>query len=159
MEHTEPYGSGPGSVPARRIAGLASAAGLGTAAAIHAAWAVGSTWPRADADALADLVVGRRPFPSAAATWAVAALLAGATGVVGVAATSGRHARNRATTTARHASAVVAAVLALRGAGGLAVAGRAARLTTDEFARMDLRVYSPLCLGLAAGAAVAARRA
>jgi hypothetical protein len=49
-------------------------------------------------------------------------------------------------------TAGVAAVLLLRGAGGLAVSSR----RSTEFARLDLRVYSPLCLTLAASCAVVA---
>lgn len=49
-------------------------------------------------------------------------------------------------------TAGVAAVLLLRGAGGLAVSTR----KDTEFARLDVRVYSPLCLTLAAAAALVA---
>ncbi|WP_274383475.1 DUF3995 domain-containing protein [Saccharothrix deserti] len=49
-------------------------------------------------------------------------------------------------------TAGVAAVLLLRGAGGLVVSSR----RSTEFARLDLRYYSPLCLTLAVCCAVIA---
>ncbi|WP_083908498.1 DUF3995 domain-containing protein [Ilumatobacter coccineus] len=130
-------------------------AGLGAAGALHALWASGSTWPRDSSDELADLVVGTRPFPSPPATWAVTGLVAG--GAWLVLAADGRVPAPISVRLTRLGAAGVAGALALRGAGGL-VAG-ATRLidVTDEFRRWDLRVYSPLCLALAAGAAVAAR--
>ncbi|XVV07187.1 DUF3995 domain-containing protein [Actinosynnema sp. CA-248983] len=49
-------------------------------------------------------------------------------------------------------TAGVAAVFLLRGAGGLATSTR----KNTEFARLDVRYYSPLCLALAASTAVVA---
>jgi hypothetical protein len=46
----------------------------------------------------------------------------------------------------------VAAVLLLRGAGGLVISSR----RSTEFARLDRRYYSPLCLSLAASCATVA---
>jgi hypothetical protein len=46
-----------------------------------------------------------------------------------------------------------AAVLTLRGLGGFAQSLLAPNAATPEFTRNDLRIYSPLCLGLAAGLA------
>ncbi len=127
-------------------------------AIIHALWAMGSTWPRGTPEELADLVVGRRPMPGAGASWVVTALVVA--GVVLVAAAGGA-----LPTVARRfpriigvGAAGVAGVLALRGFGGLVVS--AAKLTseTEEFRKMNLRFYSPLCLLLATGAADATFR-
>lgn len=49
-------------------------------------------------------------------------------------------------------TAGVAAVLLLRGVGGFVISSR----RSTEFARLDLRIYSPLCVALAAGSAVVA---
>ncbi len=73
------------SPPASRSAGTAArvaTAGLVAAGAVHAAWGVGLTWPAADAAALARAVVGVATFPSPAACFTVADLLATATGLV-----------------------------------------------------------------------------
>ena len=134
--------------------------GLAAAAAIHAAWGRGSSWPRATDDELADLVVGKRPMPPPAASTAVAVLLTGAAGSVAIAGhTNGD---GLIATNARRLATVVAGALGLRGVGGLAMAavgGATSGLeTTEEFRRMDLRFYSPLCVGLGLGAARAARR-
>ena len=97
-----------------QLAGWATAAGLGAAAALHALWATGSSWPRYDNDSLADLVVGKRPFPSRAATWTVAGTLAEASMTVA------RSAGATATTQPRRlVTAATSGALLLRGVGGL----------------------------------------
>jgi Protein of unknown function (DUF3995) len=88
-------------------------------------------------------------LPSAALTWAVALSLAGAAAIVRAAATG---ARSR---WLRRAAWVVAAVFFARAVayipsdliGGL----------EDTYQRLDLAVYAPLFLGLAAGTAIVAR--
>jgi hypothetical protein len=138
---------------AERVApasGVAVPAALAALAALHAAWALGWHWPGGDERAFAERVIGHgvTEAPPAAATWAVAvALLAGA-GVVRAVAT-GSESR-----LLRRATWGVAGVLLARGAvfipldliGGL-----------DEiYDRLDLAIYSPLCLALGAGAAAVA---
>lgn len=139
---------------------LATAAGLGAAAAVHVAWARGSTWPRDTDDELADLVVGKRPMPPRPASATVAVALTGAAGSVLVAGhTSGT---GVIAVNARRLATAVAAGIGLRGVGGLAMAAAGGATSgldaAEEFRRMDLRFYSPLCVGLALGAARAARR-
>jgi len=50
---------------------------------------------------------------------------------------------------------MIAVVLFLRGAGGLAVSGLV-RFPTKEFMKWDLRLDSPLCLALAMASVVVA---
>jgi len=139
-----------------RAAGLASAAGLAGAAVLHGLWATGSTWPARDPEDLADLVVGQAPFPGVGATIAVAGLLtsasvltATASGVVPV----GPHLRRLA----RLGASVVSGVLLVRGTGGVVVSALGVGGASERFRRMDLRVYSPLCLGLGSLVAVSSR--
>lgn len=131
-----------------RLGGIAVPTGLFGAAAIHAAWATGWRWPGGDDRAWADRVIGAgSDVPATPAIWAVAALLALAGGVVAHAARSRRLASQLAT-------GIVAAALLLRGGtfppqdllGGL----------DDHFERLDLVLYSPLCLALGLGAVVVA---
>src|SRR4051794_41679132 len=84
-------------------------------AALHAVWATGSSWPAKDRAALAELMAGRAggSVPPPAACLTVATLLASAAALV-----SGRPRRLPALR--RAATRAAAAVLALRGACGLA---------------------------------------
>ena len=125
-------------------------------AALHAAWALGSPRPAAGQRELAERVLsqgGRRRLdgglPPAPLTSAVAlALLAGAVIVRAVA--SGMPSR-----ALRGAAWGISAVFLARGVvyiptdliGGLG----------DGFERLDLAIYSPLCLALGAGTAVVVR--
>lgn len=119
--------------------------------ALHVVW-VFSPWPLRSREEFARRVVDvpQERLPAPATTLAVAVLLglgaylivarADVVGIAGppwlpVVGTAG-----------------VAAVFLLRGAGGLAVSSRRG----TEFARLDLRYYSPLCLVLAACCAVVA---
>lgn len=120
-------------------------------------WAGGSSWPAADREQLADLVVGRRPFPGTGATSAVTVLLGAATAVTAVRSgllpfPGGRSARPVSVS----AKAVVA-TLVTRGAVGLVVTGLGLGQATPEFRRWDLRLYSPGCLALGLAVALASR--
>jgi hypothetical protein len=119
--------------------------------ALHVLW-VFSPWPLRSREEFARRVVDVPPeeLPSAGLTLAVAVLLGvaaylvvGRAGLVGVPGPAWLTAVG---------TAGVAAVFLLRGAGGLAVSSR----RSTEFARLDLRVYSPLCLALATSCAVIA---
>ena len=116
-------------------------------AGLHVNWATGSTWPLPDRAALADEVAGRADAdpPSAAACLVVAGLLTAAAGFV-----AGRP--HGTPGLSRLGSAVVVTTLATR--GGLGMAGRtdilAAGSVSERFKARDRRVYSPLCLALAA---------
>lgn len=131
----------------RRVAALLATTGLGAAAAVHVAWATGSPWPAVDQDELADLVVGRRPFPSAGLTWGVVGLLTLAAGITAAASTTASQRR-----WVRRGARGVGTVLLARGVAGLVVSGTRITNSTAAFRHHDLRVYSPLCivLGIAA---------
>jgi hypothetical protein len=133
-----------------RPAALLIPAALGAIAAVHAAWALGWRWPGHSDDTLAERVVGAgAKLPPGLVMGAVAALLGGAATVVG-AVGAGRRERSL-----RAATWGVAAILLARGAvsipmdllGGL----------RSRYSRLDLAIYSPLCLALGAGAAIVAR--
>lgn len=123
--------------------------GLGAVTALHGMWARGSTWPAPDRDALADLVVGRRPFPGTGLCWAVTGLLAGATTVTAAHAELLPLCGGGASRPVRQAAGVVVGVLAIRGATGLVASGLGLGTATPQYRRWDLALYSPLCLGLA----------
>jgi hypothetical protein len=125
--------------------GPAVASALAAIAAIHAAWALGWRWPGGSDEALAARVVGGEQLPPDWATWGVAATLLAAAGVV--------RAVDRGTTSdrVRLAGWGVAGVLALRGSALIPV--DLARGFDAPYERLDLMIYSPLCLALAAGAA------
>ena len=122
-------------------------AGLLAIGGFHVVWATGSSWPMKDRRLLTDAVVGSKEDspPSPAACLAVAGLLGTAAALV--------DGRPRALPLiSRLGASGVVAVLATRGALGLA--GRTDVLSpgsvSDNFRRLDRRVYSPLCLALAA---------
>ncbi len=125
----------------------AAATALLAIGGLHLNWARGSTWPLPDQESLADEVAGRADAgpPSAAACLVVAGLLGTAAAFV-----AGRP--RRASGLSRLGAAGVVATLAAR--GGLGMAGHtdllAAGSTSDRFRARDRRVYSPLCLTLAA---------
>jgi hypothetical protein len=128
-----------------RRAGVATtSAALFTLAGMHAAWGAGTSWPLPDRDALADAVIGAAEVPPPAACFAVSGALAAAGALV--AGWPGRRPASR-----RLGTSVVVGVLAGRGVLGLS--GRtwlvSPASTSARFARLDRRVYSPLCLGLA----------
>ena len=135
----------------RRLPRIA-AGGMLAAAALHVAWGRGSSFPAPDRATLAEAVIGARPGPDATrgpgvpgplACYAVAAALT--TGAVGI-DSRGRFRR-------LVALGVVAAI------GGRGAVGVAGLMPQDEaspvFRRWNRRVYSPLCLLLAALAAPA----
>lgn len=124
-----------------------ASASLLAIAGLHVNWARGSSWPLGDHEALADEIAGRVEAdpPSAAACLAVACLLGAAAAFV-----DGRP--RRAPGISRLGAAGVVATLAAR--GGIGMAGRtdliARGSVSERFRARDRRVYSPLCLTLAA---------
>ena len=107
---------------------------------------MGSSFPFRTRDELADSVVGTKEVPSPAACVAVAsALVASALIVRGALPIPAR--------IRRIALRVVSSVLAARGVAG--ALGRTSMLSpgsdSPTFNRLDKRLYSPLCLWLAAG--------
>ena len=140
----------------KRLSTRSASVGLLAIAGLHVVWATGSPWPMGDRRLLTDTVVGSDDDepPSAAACLAVAGLLGAAGALV-----AGRP--RRAPAVSRLGSAGVVAVLTTR--GGLGLAGRTDLLSpgsvSERFRRLDRRVYSPLCLSLAALALPATRGA
>jgi hypothetical protein len=133
-----------------RPAAVLVPAALAAIAAIHAAWALGWRWPGHDDESLAERVVGASAeLPSEPLTWVVAGLLGAAAAAV-AAVGSGRQKR-----LVRAAAWSVAGVLLLRGAAYIPI-DLIGGLET-EYARLDLAIYSPLCLALGLGAAIVAR--
>ncbi len=131
-----------------RVSGVAVPVALTGLAALHAAWALGWRWPGGSDRAFADRVVGEgAAVPPEPATWAVAALLVGAAGMVGAAG------RGAGSVPVRAGALGVAGVLLARSAVGLA--SSAAGGFDTVYQRLDLAVYSPLSLALGAGALAA----
>ena len=127
-------------------AGRFTAAVLFVIAGLHVLWALGSSFPFRTRDELADSVIGTTEVPSAPACMAVAsALTAAALVTAGVVPLPGR--------LRRLVLRVVASTLATRGIAG--ALGRTSALSpgseSPNFLRLDKRLYSPLCLWLAAG--------
>lgn len=140
------------SVPPARLArtsGWVVSGLLAGIAAIHAAWALGWRWPGGSDQALADRVVAPgAELPSAAMTWGVVGILSVAIAAVMAATVSDR-------ALPRLASWGVAGALGLRGVVGVVTDFTAG--FDDIYEHLDLAIYSPLCLGLAAGAAIVAQ--
>ena len=142
------------SSSATTLSTRASATGLLAIGAMHVVWATGSPWPMKDRRLLTDAVVGSEddqpPPPSACLT--VAGLLGTAAALV-----AGRP--RSVPRLSRLGAAGVVAVLTTRGALGLA--GRTDIVSpgssSERFRQLDRRVYSPLCLTLAALATPALR--
>lgn len=118
--------------------------------ALHALWALGSAWPAENRASLAHWVLGDgASVPSAAACWTVAALLTGGAGAVHVA---GRGARSR------HLPPILwATAAALLARGAVYPPMDLTHLLASDFDRVDLAIYSPLCLLLGLGALTVAR--
>lgn len=130
------------------VFGLLTSGILLTLAGMHVNWALGGHWPMSDGNQLYERVTGPgMSTPGPVETLAIAALLAVAAGLVAVSAF------DVATWISWGATALVGMTLALRGVGGLVVSGLLRRDST--FARLDRRYFSPMCLVLAVGTAVA----
>ena len=136
-----------------RWVGLGVAAILLVIAGLHAYWAAGGTWPAATEADLAESVVGKpgTKMPPPFLTAAVAALLVLAAVAVMVRANAWRVTPRWLPVWATWA---VSGILLLRGIGGILsdlVGG-----LEHRFARLDLILYSPLCVGLGIGCFVVA---
>ena len=137
-----------------RLPGAIAAVGLAGAAAIHFLWASGSSWPAEDYDELADLVVGRGPFPSRPLTALVAASLISASAI---AVTASRPAPSQSWPM-RIGLKTVAAALLVRGTAGLVWSSLPVGQASAQFRRWDRRLYSPLCIILGVCATLGGRR-
>ena len=119
-------------------------------AGLHGYWALGGFWPGHDPASLARTVVGGRPgmaMPGTAATWGVTVilLLAAATVLAG--------ARQLVLPLpypmVRWGTLLGAGVLLVRGLEGFVDTRFRPDTIGSPFVRLNLRVYSPLCLLLA----------
>lgn len=118
---------------------------------LHVYWAIGGIWPGRDPASCARAVIGFREvkeMPSPSAAFAVAACLVLVTlwpmALQGVFATPFTHEGLAAT------SIMIGLVFFGRGVIGFTPWWR--RLTPEQpFARLDARLYSPLCLAIGAG--------
>jgi Protein of unknown function (DUF3995) len=121
--------------------------------ALHAAWGLGLTWPGTDAVSLASRVVGGTTLPSSVDCFALAALLAAASGFV-LARTrpNNRVGRLLPAPVSGFGVSVLGGVLALRATAGWLGSTTNLIRTTNDFRKLNLLVYSPLCAALAAGA-------
>ena len=135
------------------LAGVAAAILLAVSV-LHLIWAAGLPWPARDAASLNALVVGGRtgdpmPPPWACAAVALALLLvaAGALAVRGLVTIPAPGA-------VRALTWLAAAVLAARGLGGFVEVRWRPHTRAIPYGRWNRRLYSPLCLGLAAALTV-----
>ena len=143
----------------RSARGLGRACGVGVPAvlvalaALHAAWALGWRWPGGSDRAFAERVLGSgaTEAPPSAASWAVAV------GLLGAAVIVGRTADERPSRALRLATWAVSGVFLARGA--LFIPVDLVRGFDGIYERLDLAIYSPLCLALGGGAAMVARNA
>ena len=123
-----------------------TAAVLVAIAGLHALWGFGSSFPFRTREELADSVVGSSDVPSRRACVSVAAALVLSAILVARVVPLPRALR-------KVALRVVTTVLATRGVAG--AMGRTSTLSpgsdSPAFNRLDKRLYSPLCLWLAAG--------
>ena len=135
----------------RERTGFTAALALAGVAALHCYWARGGRWPATDDASLGETVVGPgAELPPPFAVWAVVGLLAGS--AAAVASTTADRGPARL---ARAVSWGTGATLLARGAFGLPVSLLTGRDT--RFGRLDVLVYSPLCLALGAAVVHVAR--
>ena len=143
-------------MPARLVS-VGSAIAFAVLAVLHGIWAV-SPWPVDSRARYAEVVVGvdERDLPSTAATLGVAGLLALAARLVlmrgGVVPPVGP------AWVPRLGVRVLAAALLVRAAAGFVVSGSGWGDSPESFRRLDLAVYSPLCLALGVAATFLAAR-
>ena len=122
-------------------------AGLG---ALHAYWALGGLWPGKDLESLGDIVLGGPAgtrVPGPAACLAVSAVLG--VGSVTVLASAGWFGQT-VQPIARILALVGASVLTIRGVLGFFDTRLRPGTRGSRFARLNVVLYSPLCLVLAA---------
>ncbi len=129
--------------------GVAAAVVLGALAGLHFFWASGGRW--GVSVAIPELN-GKAAFtPTPLATVIVGVLLLGSAGVALTAA--GVHVLPLPAGVVRAATGLLAAAFFLRVVGDFRYVGLFKRNKESRFARMDNRLYMPLCLGLAAALA------
>ena len=141
-----------------RVGVIAVPPTLAALGGLHAAWALGWRWPGGSDQALAERVLSRSErdrlgsgqLPPVPLTWSVAAALLAGAGIVRAAGTGTRSATLR--------GAAWTASVVLVGRGAVSVASNLSGGPDDTYQRLDLAIYSPLCLALGAGTAAAVAR-
>ena len=139
------------------FAALAAAGVLAALSLLHLYWAGGGRWPGHDEASLARTVVGdphsaRMPGPVACIAVAVALALAASLPL----AVQGLAAVPVGAGTLRVLTLLAAGVFALRGVGGFFEARFRRGQPVEPFHGLNRRLYSPLCVALAALLALAA---
>lgn len=138
-------------MPIRDRTAPAAPLSLAALAALHGYWALGGQWPGNKDGSLGETVVGPgAELPPPSAVWAVTGLLTGSAAAVASAAAAWGPTR-----LARAISRATGAALLARGAIGLPVSHLTGRYT--RYGRLDILVYSPLCLALGAAVVRVAR--
>lgn len=133
------------------ISSLLAAAILVLIALLHVYWTMGGYFPAKDADSLAQTVVGGQAgmvMPPVSACLLVAALLCMAAWVVLVC--GGGLSPVFSLEIHRLGAFGLGGVLLLRGAGGFFDVYLRPSIKGSRYEKLNLQVYSPLCLGLAA---------
>jgi hypothetical protein len=130
---------------------IATAMVLLAIAGLHMYWVAGGRWPNRDAASLNEMVVGARPGAAPPPRLLTAAVSAGLVGMaLGAVAARGLVALPLPGTV-RALTWVAAGVLAVRGIGGFFDRWLRPHTVAMPFARLNLWIYSPLCVALAAG--------
>jgi hypothetical protein len=136
------------------ILGVAAAIVLGALAGLHFFWASGGRW---GASVAIPELNGKAAFmPTPLATMIVGALLLGAAGMALTAA--GVRVLPLPLEVVRTGTGLLAAAFFLRVVGDFRYVGLFKRHRETRFARMDNRLYMPLCIGLATALAGACIR-
>lgn len=136
------------STAARTSADLASVLLLAIGA-LHAAWASGVVWPGKNREDLARRVISSGELPGVMPCAVVVGLLGGVAALTQADIRPNGPFGRIPYPIADTAIATASAVLALRGIVGLATSGLGQR-TRSPFRELDVALYSPFCLGLAA---------
>jgi hypothetical protein len=132
------------------LAAVLAAAVLLGLAALHLVWATGSPWPARSAAELHALVVGGRPSAAMPPAWASV----GVAIVLALFAVGGLAVRGLVLAPApelvRVLTWIAAGIVATRGVAGFFEPWLRPGALTEPFTRWNRRLYSPLCLALAA---------
>jgi hypothetical protein len=129
---------------------ILAAAILFSISVLHFYWAFGGHWPGTDANSLAQTVVGgagNTPMPSSLACTVVAVGLLMAAWITLAAQDIAPPVFSGAVN--RVAAFALATALGLRGAGGFLETRLRPEIQGSPYARLNVRLYSPLCLMLA----------
>jgi hypothetical protein len=129
---------------------ILAAAILFSISVLHFYWAFGGRWPGTDDNSLAQTVIGgdeNTPLPSSLACTMVAAGLLMAAWITLAAQDIVPPVSSGAVN--RVAAFALAGVLGLRGLGGFLETRLRPEIQASPYARLNVRLYSPLCLMLA----------